>query len=160
MDLFLFQLRKRSISLVKTTIFLTHWSSITSQKAHASNEIKTLFRKIRFPEREKIYGWLKNTEVVHNGQLFIWRKTRASEPVCIVRTDNVSPYLRDCVWITRVAKANEWIVIEPIARMSILLPQRLDGDDGYDPRLCSRLSLLQRFYHRVQRSRSIYRITC
>lgn len=122
MDLFLLQLQKKSISpqAFKTTIFLTHWSSIT-QKAHASNEIKTLSRKIRFPERE-IYGCLKNAEVVHNGQLFIWWETRASEPVCIVRMDNVSPYLRDCVWITRVAKANEWIVIESIARMVYVHP--------------------------------------
>lgn len=112
-------------------------------------KLKLPSEKFVFPERAEILrGWLKNAVVVHNGQLFIRRKTRASEPACIVRTDNVSPYLRDCIRITRVAKANEWIVIESIARMSILLPQRLDGDDGYDPRLCSWLFSLQRRFYR------------
>jgi len=104
--LFLLQLQKKSISLAETTVFLTR-SSITLQKAHANDEIETPFRKIRFPERAEIYEWLKSAEVVHNGQLFIWRKMWASEPASIVRTDNVSPYLRDCVRITRIAKANE-----------------------------------------------------
>lgn len=117
---------------------------------------KFVFRNVR----KFIYGWLKSTEVVHNGQLFIRRKTRASEPVvhcqdgqCVsvlawLRSDNEGCQ-SERVNCNRVDSAN----VHPVAITTGW--RRWPRPKAMFPIILVATTILHR---RVQRSRSIYRI--